>query len=1045
MSDRYKITAPFVRRLVLEEAGTECQLTNPSYAEANSDDPQRAFSVDFDSSEAWPVPAGESFELPRRDLPVVCNLKFHPGPDIAATGLDQLVKVQVWRIPVSFGGLLQSDGNVARFVVTFYDSETNEVLGRYSDVGYVSETDGAYPEMMLGLKNSGWSINFSHLKPQEWVFQLGLLNRRNELADLAGLYRSYFGIKIDIRLIYVQADGLESQKQIFEGTAEIRESNSTQYMVDVLPIIGKRMTGLQREINTERFADVRDEDIGQPMNILAGVASRPQGAMYAPVVDVASDPIKLCAAQGYIKSVDAVYRWRSGDISSVAFNWGFEADLLGEFYTYATVAASSFQDGDQFYVNMTGIETLGDGSGTAILNAAAGLKEILKRYAGRIDGDFVVSEWEAFEAKLTADGFDGETAVALPLKKGQRVTQGIDLLAAAARSFDVAFYMDYDGKIGVAIDLDVSVQTSDRSTLAEFTATKDLAIEDISTERERDQFYNAMMVSYGVDHGAESGVIGKYRAEDRNSIDYFRDRVEANVELPFVNDVTLSHLIVTTRLLRAAGEQRLVKFPMVDMRGLEVRPGQRVALTHPAPGDGSTNWDQHECIIESVNLDHMNLLTEFRAMEVGKTFGPIIFPGETYVELVMTEDLQVFSGSGDTNYNGGLEVREGDNIGGINVAISRVVGRMDFGTGLAALGMPPTAVIRAVVCLFNNREGSNEGNPDTGRENPGIDGGIWTNLDGTWAKETSTFNNFSDSGVEQALVFNGTNTRASSGSTDFGFTTAFTVWADLLTHVSLAGGQSIASRFNSSYTAGYALEFYDDDVVLRGAGASGFSVRTTGGQVTIDERLEVKAVYDGSLQQVTFYKDGVLIATATNSAESGCVLTGTIPSSVGSASEGFFFGSDRGAARFYKGWMAKAAAANFADHNGNPLADAASEGAYDFDGSVLTDSSPNGNDLTGEGVISYLNLPAGAPWSEANYGTELGLKYDLKPVGPKTIDLNAAGVAYVEANKAGVGEFVMNVGRVGSASSTDDINEWIKFYSRLGADPWRFGITYFVP
>ena len=1062
MTDRIQIAGPYVRRLLLEEGGTPCSLTSPAYVLGSSDDPQRAFSVGYDDGIPEPVRADQEWELPRRDAAFICDLTFYPGEDLASSGEQQVVALQIWRNPIDFGQLLSVDGNVPRFVVTFYDPDTNDIIGRYSDIGYVDPGNNAYPGLVQAIDASVWSINMNHLQPQNHTFELTLLNRNNEIADLAAATRSFFGVKVDIRLVYVQTTGVEAEQQIFEGIAEIRKSNSTAYMIDVLPVIGERMSGMQREINIDRFPNVRPEDVGQPMQIIAGIASRPQGAVYAPVIDTnpATGNTWICVSQDYIKSIDEVYRWRSGDISIVSFTPGVAQDELDEWYTYAQIAEAR-EDGDQFFVNVTGIETAGDGTGTAILNAADGGKEILKRYAGRIDGDFVPADWSAFAAYLTDNGFDGNTAIVLPIKKGERLNEGRDLLTALARSFDVAFYLDYNGKIGVAVDLDVSRVSEDPSALVELSATRDLSIDDISTNKSREQFYNAATVNIGTDHGAINGVISTYRAEDRSSIEYFKDKVEANLSLPFVNDLDLSKFTINRRVLRAAGEQRVVKFPLIDMRGIEIFPGQRIALTHPLPGDGSVNWDRHEVIVERVELDHFNLLTIIYGMEVGKTFGPLVFPGQQEVVIPIDEDLLIKSDDPDTNYDGALQVAIGDNIPTFDADIWRTVIRTSLiGPVPATPRIDPTAEIEAGVLEFYTEEGNNDGNePITGRKNPAINAGLHELLENSWIMASSTFAHFTEGGSERAVQLNGIDDEASTADDAvlrFSTAAAFNFKTTGI-DTAVIGEQALGNKIgvtSPNNDSGYDFGVDGAEIYLKGKNTGTWWIKTNTAPI-LNENQVIKIEYDGSIPQVDIYLDEVLIATATNSAQTGCVKTGTITSSIydGADNVNFSFGARQAPGstltNFFKGTVAWLAMSSTITGDGTPLAKTDANGVYwDFEDD-LDDSGPNGLDLASPTIDSgnYVDVPAGAPWTDDNYAnTVLAAVNSAKSKGWHSFTLKAAGIAYLQT-KVTVDsvDLTLNVGRVGDPQAADDLNEWLKIASRLSSNAWRLRLTIRVP
>ena len=687
MNNFIQVASPQVRTVELVAGVGSIRIVNPAYLRMRSLQ-FRGFDVGFIvSGLTWggkykTIPPGtdRGWDTPRFSELQTSSLEFVAGPDFLQEGGNQVISVEIWRQYVDFSKLLEREGNVPRFIVTLTDPDSLEVVGYFSDVGYADVDNNYYWPFLENLSNSIWGVDINHLQPRNNPFNIRLLNENNMVSDLAAIYRDLMGLKVEIQLLYVQATGLQAVKQIYEGTAEISPEDSTnrKISINVLPIMGERTSGFQRVCSKQEFPNVLERDAGAPMNIvageMAGSGTPSNGAMYAPVIDPAVT--RILVAQGAIKSVDLVRRKRAGQFTSPAFSSGYSSS--GD-YTYADISGDA--EGDEYYVDLTGIEDAGDGTGTAYLNPADMLKQLAIRHMGYVDGDFNTSSWSAFFDYCALEGFDvtGVSGIGLPVKRGVLVENSRDVFAWAAQSWDVAFDIDYDGKVRAATDIDISKTTDDLDTLDELSFSVDLALPGMSSKKSRTGYMNSITAVFGIEHSSGDQTIDSYPAKDQASIDYNdNDVVSGSLRMPFTRDEDASKVVVTRRLLRAAGDGRRIDYPFFDMRMLELVSGQRVGISDPQPGIGTGAWDKHEVLIESVKLDKAGLKGSMQAVEVGKTFGPIIFPGDAENIYIAEVDTWIESANPDAAHGSDTQLKYGRALGGIPGESERLAMRFDL-------------------------------------------------------------------------------------------------------------------------------------------------------------------------------------------------------------------------------------------------------------------------------------------------------------------------------------------------------------------------------
>ena len=284
------------------------------------------------------------------------------------------------------------------------------------------------------------------------------------------------------------------------------------------------------------------------------------------------------ASQDYIKSVTTLYRKRADQFTSISFTPSYATDAFGDTFTQISINIANYQQGDQFFFNGTGIEDAGDGTGNLITNPSDQLKEIAIRYTDLVDADFETSSWNAFQTLYS--GFT-DSAIAIPWKAGQILPIVNNLFSEAAFSYNVAFYINYEGKIAVATQNDVSQETEDLDTLTDYSAEVNLQEVDISTVKPEIQYYNSGLTNYGIDQSATEQIIDDYTIEDSGSVDFYNNNVNAGIASTFITDEDESIDIASQILLRAAGKAKRIVYPATNMDFLQSVPGERITITHP--------------------------------------------------------------------------------------------------------------------------------------------------------------------------------------------------------------------------------------------------------------------------------------------------------------------------------------------------------------------------------------------------------------------------------------------------------------------------------
>lgn len=207
-----------------------------------------------------------------------------------------------------------------------------------------------------------------------------------------------------------------------------------------------------------------------------------------------------------------------------------------------------------------------------------------------------------------------------------------------------------------------------------------------------------------------------------------------------------------------------------------------------------------------------------------------------------------------------------------------------------------------------------------------------------------------------------------SSSSDFIINGDVTIEA-LVSLSSITGTKRLLNRLSNS--GGYDVQFTNDEVIFAVYdGTNNGFITTTGVNLVAGVFCRLKCVYDASAQEMSIFKDGVEVARATNSTQTGCTLTGVIPTSITDPSLDFLIGKASGVG--FSGSIAFIGIDDIESDDGTYLNPTNCVGYYDFNDADLTDSSGNGNDLTPQGIAALEpEFPRSAAFEYVLFSTDI--------------------------------------------------------------------------
>jgi hypothetical protein len=204
---------------------------------------------------------------------------------------------------------------------------------------------------------------------------------------------------------------------------------------------------------------------------------------------------------------------------------------------------------------------------------------------------------------------------------------------------------------------------------------------------------------------------------------------------------------------------------------------------------------------------------------------------------------------------------------------------------------------------------------------------------------------------DQCLILNGTDEYAYvADHADFDITGDFTIEA-LIYPQSVTGLQLILNKSQAN-TSGWSLNLDGSEVeVYALSAADGGVVKTSGANLAINNWYRIKAVYDASVPEITFYVNGTLVSSSVTVAPGTSIDTNAIRVTVGASSAG--------TSRFTGKIAYVGIEATEYDHGGY-LDPSSCAGYWDMAGlngsSKIADVSGNSHDLTVSGIADPDNF-----------------------------------------------------------------------------------------
>jgi len=192
----------------------------------------------------------------------------------------------------------------------------------------------------------------------------------------------------------------------------------------------------------------------------------------------------------------------------------------------------------------------------------------------------------------------------------------------------------------------------------------------------------------------------------------------------------------------------------------------------------------------------------------------------------------------------------------------------------------------------------------------------------------------------------------------------------LLNPSAVTGARVIIQHLGASN--GYAVRMDGDELVVYLDGASNY-VTTTINFFTVDTWVRGKVAYDASAAEVSIYKNGVEVARANNSTQTGCTVNGTLPTSLTNNTGSLYAFSDAAVASVFAGQASYLCiTSDEQDHGGYVDPDGANTVAYwPMDGlngsSKIADISGNAHDLTVSGITDPANFTTCTAYHWVNF------------------------------------------------------------------------------
>lgn len=328
-------------------------------------------------------------------------------------------------------------------------------------------------------------------------------------------------------------------------------------------------------------------------------------------------------------------------------------DINGHRYTviYArgVIGEKASLDEQPLFVNVHGIETVGDGTGTVLTNM---IDQYLHALQNWLIGNYQTGPWlsspvfpdEPTLPQINAESFAKAKAVSEARVPGGYVGAanfGLDGNFQSVRDAIAKFNLcaDVNSGFNFKTQFMVSMQAEDITGLGlsqSVTQTRDILRDSFSVQSLVAEFFNRVPFMYGI--LPESGTFILYsEVKDPDSITKSLETRSAAIrELPFVRSAPVAFDIASRFLLRSSEVPRKASWQM-GMSGLNFELGDIVLVTH-IDGIGENGYEATPMRVTRQDYDPQNFTVSVEAYDVGIFFSDVFLLGdETALPALWTD------------------------------------------------------------------------------------------------------------------------------------------------------------------------------------------------------------------------------------------------------------------------------------------------------------------------------------------------------------------------------------------------------------------------
>lgn len=325
-------------------------------------------------------------------------------------------------------------------------------------------------------------------------------------------------------------------------------------------------------------------------------------------------------------------------------------------------------DGDvPFSINVQGIETVGDGSGTLIEESFAVYKHLMQNW---VFGDYEAGSW------LTTPTFPDTDAVAMMNDQSftdcaaiaaRRISGGYKAAGALGSDGETISVRDLIRMLNVSMDCDSGLNrkcqffvsmTDDSAVVAlfspELTDVGDILKATMEIEDDFSNHFNSIPYSFAKDYVPGSNT--PWRAsgvlESAESIANYLDTIVMNaLEMGFVRDETTAKDIVRRKMLRHKDPPRVARFS-THAKGFNIELGDTRLVTHFG-GIGSGGWTRQPVRVQKHIASPQGAKVDFEGYDMSRLFATVFILGdETVLQPLWTLAVGAFAGDRIYGYLG---------------------------------------------------------------------------------------------------------------------------------------------------------------------------------------------------------------------------------------------------------------------------------------------------------------------------------------------------------------------------------------------------------